>query len=148
MPPYKGSVVLESVTIHSDGDQVIITCHFRNDSLPSERCVVVSRKSTESVLMVEYYPMDSDFPVTLHLSELESYSVAVFGWSEGKIEPFPAELYQVNITGTSQGNHVPLFLKTYTYIAGSQLFQVVYVWMQIHQHQSCPQLHLPPVNHN
>ena len=101
MLPNKKSQVLDNVTILSDGDQVNITCHFRNDSSPSERCVVVSRKSTESVLMVEYYPMDADFPVSLPLSEPGSYSVAVFGWSEGRIETLPIQSVQVDIR---QGN--------------------------------------------
>ena len=97
MPPNKDSMVLDRVTIHSDGDQVSITCHFRNDSSPSERCVVVSRKATESVLMVEYFPMGTVFPVKLSLSESGNYSVAVFGWSEGTIESFPADVQQVDI---------------------------------------------------
>ena len=99
MPPNKDSLVLDSVTILSDDDQVNTTCHFRNDSSPSERCVIVIRKSTESVLMVEYYPMDADFPVSLPLSEPGSYSVAVFGWSEGRIETIPAVFERLDITG-------------------------------------------------
>ena len=97
MPPNKDSLVLGRVTVHSDGDQVSITCHFRDNSSPSERCVVVSRKATESVLMVEYFPMGTDFPVKLSLSESGNYSVAVFGWSEGRIESFPADVQQVDI---------------------------------------------------
>ena len=83
-----------------------ITCHFKNDSSPSERCVVVSHKSTEPALMVEYYPMDADFPVSLPLSEPGSYSTAVFGWSEGRIEPDPVLLQQihVHIVASSQGS--------------------------------------------
>ena len=106
MPPNKGSLALDSVTILSDDDQVNITCHFRNGSSPSERCVVVSRKSTESVLMVEYYLMDADFPVSLPLSEPGSYSVAVFGWSEGKIEPYPvlSQQIHIHIIASSQGS--------------------------------------------
>ena len=101
IPPKKESLVLESVTILSDDDQVNITCRFRNDSSPSKRCVVVSRKSTESVLMVVDYSMSIEFPVTLPLSEPGNYSVAVFGWSDGVIECLPAEIQQVDIV---QGN--------------------------------------------
>ena len=104
MPLTKTSLVLDSVTIHYDDDQVSIICHFRSDSSPSERCVVVSRKSTESVLMVKDYPVDTDFPVSLPLAEPGSYSVAVFGWSDGVIESFPAVLKQVDIIGILQGN--------------------------------------------
>ena len=106
MPPNKGSLVLDSVTILSNDDLMNITCHFRNNSSPSERCVIVSRKSIESVLMVEYYPMDADFPVTLPLSEPGSYSVAVFGWSEGRIEPDPvlSQQIHVHIVASSQGS--------------------------------------------
>ena len=107
MPPNKDSMVLDRVTVHSDGDQVSITCHFRDNSSPSERCVVVSRKATESVLMVEYFPMGTDFPVKLSLSESGNYSVAVFGWSEGRIESFPVDVQQVDII---QGILVLLFL--------------------------------------
>ena len=107
MPPNKDSLVLGRVTVHSDGDQVSITCHFRDNSSPSERCVVVSREATESVLMVEYFPMGTDFPVKLSLSESGNYSVAVFGWSEGTIESFPADVQQVDII---RGILVLLFL--------------------------------------
>ena len=113
MSPNMDSLVLDRVTIHSDGDQVNITCHFRNTSSPSEGCVVVSRKTNESVLMVEYFSMSTDFPVKLSLSESGNYSVAVFGWSEGRIESFPADVQQVDIM---QGSLV-LFLRT-AYTAG------------------------------
>ena len=103
IPPNMDSLVLGHVTIHSDGDQMSITCHFRNNSSPSERCVIVICKDTESVLMVEYFPMGSDFPVKLSLSESGSYSVAVFGWSEGRIESFPAHVQQVDIIQGSLG---------------------------------------------
>ena len=56
--------------------------------------------------------MNTDLPVKLSLSESGNYSVAVFGWSEGTIEPFPADVQQVDIT---QGSLVPLFLKSVMY---------------------------------
>ena len=112
MSPNMDSLVLDHVTIHSDGDQVSITCHFRDNGSPSERCVVVSRKTTESVLMIEYFSMGTDFPVKLSLSESGNYSVAVFGWSEGRIESFPADVQQVDII---QGSLVLLFLRNSMY---------------------------------
>ena len=54
--------------------------------------------------MVETYTVSMNFPVVLNISEPGNYSVAVFGWSDDMIEPFPAELQQVVITGMSQGN--------------------------------------------
>ena len=101
MPPSKYSVILESATIHSDGDQVNITCQFRDDSSPSQGCVIVSHKSTESVLMVKSHPTNTNFPVKLNVSETGKYFVAVFGWSDGVIELLPVELQQVDII---QGN--------------------------------------------
>lgn len=91
------SIVLESVTIHSDGNQVNVICHFRPGSSPSQQCVMVIRKSTQSILVVQYYPVGTDFPVTLPLSEPGNYSVAVFGWTEGMIETSPTTLEQVHI---------------------------------------------------
>jgi len=51
--------------------------------------------------------MGTNFPVDLSLSESGNYSVAVFGWSEGRIESFPADVQQVDII---QGSLVLLFL--------------------------------------
>ena len=54
--------------------------------------------------MVEDYPVGTDFPVPLPLSEPGKYSVAVFGWSDGVIKSSPVDLQQVDITGTLQSN--------------------------------------------
>ena len=76
-----------------------------NTSVPcSVRCVAVIHKSTESVLMVEDYPVGTEFSVTLPLTEPGNYSVAVFGWSGGRTESSPVDLQQVDITGTLQSN--------------------------------------------
>ena len=92
------------MTINAKTDQVDVTCHFGNDSSPSSRCVIVIHESAQAILMVDTYTLSMDFPVVLNISESGSYSVAVFGWSDDMIEPFPAELQQVAIAGISQGH--------------------------------------------
>ena len=117
------SSALQNVTIKTNNHQVNVTCHFRNDSSPSSQCVIVIRKSTEVILMIEIYTISTNFPVMLNISEPGSYSVAVFGWSDGVIEPFPADLQQVDIIGTSQGNHYCICCSLYqVYIAGRMFF--------------------------
>jgi len=64
--------------------------------------------------MVKHFPMDTGFPVSLLLSEPGSYTVAVFGWSDGMIESLPAHLQQADITGISKGNHPQVPFETYT----------------------------------
>ena len=110
MPRNVDSVVLESVKVHCGSDYVNITCLFRNDRSPTQQCVIVICKLTESLLMVKHFSMDTAFPVNLLLSEPGNYTVAVFGWSDGMIESLPAHLQQADITGISKGNHpqVPL----------------------------------------
>ena len=138
------SVVLESVKVHCGSDHVNITCLFRNDRSPTQQCVIVIHKLTESLLMVTHFPTDTGFPVKLLLYEPGSYTVAVFGWSDGMIESLPAHLQQADITGIS--NHPQVPLETYTpqgiFIEGMRLF-----FLQIHQHKSCQQLHLPAMKH-
>ena len=95
----KDSLVLDNVTIHYDGDQLSITCHFKNNGSPSQKCVIVCRKYTMSVLIVNDYQKDTDFPVKLPILEAGTYFVAVFGWTDGVIELFPAVLEQVDVAG-------------------------------------------------
>lgn len=98
VPPNKSSAVLENVTIHSGGDHVNITCHFRNDHSPFHGCVIVIHKSDESILMAKLYQTDTSFPVKCDVSVAGTYFVAVFGWNDGVMEPLAAELQQVDIT--------------------------------------------------
>lgn len=113
----KDLFVLQDVTINTNNYQVDVTCDFKKDSSLCPQCVIVIRKFTEVTLMIEIYPQSTDFPVTLNISEPGHYSVAVFGWSEGMIEPLPTKLQHVDITGTSEGDHT--FLPLETYIAGN-----------------------------
>lgn len=53
--------------------------------------------------MVEYFPIGTDFPMKLSISESGHYSVAVFGWSDGVIECLPVISKQVDLM---QGNNV------------------------------------------
>ena len=116
----RDSFVLQNVTINTKIDQVDVTCHFRNDSAPSSQCVIVIRKSTEAILMVETYTVSMTFPVVLNISEPGNYSVAVFGWSDDMIEPFPAELQQVAIAGISQGHQYYMCWSIYEVYIGSR----------------------------
>ena len=112
--PNVDSVVLERVKVHCGSDHVNITCLFRNDRSPTQQCVIVIRKLTESLLMVKHFSVDTGFPVNLLLSEPGNYTVAVFGWSDGIIESLPAQLQQADITGISKGNHSQVPFETYT----------------------------------
>lgn len=107
----KNSSVLRNATIKTNKDQVNVTCYFRNDSSPTSQCVIVILKSTEDILMIDNYTAPTDFPVMLNISDAGSYSVAVFGRSDGVIESFPTELQQVDVTRTSQGSHYCMCLR-------------------------------------
>lgn len=87
--------VLDNVTILRDGNQVILTCHFRTDTSLSLQCVVVCRSYTKLDLMVKKYKIGTNFPQKFYISEPENYSVAVFGWKDGMIEPHPRKLVKL-----------------------------------------------------
>ena len=86
--------VLNNVTIDHDGNQVILTCHFRTDISHSlhVQCIVVCRSSTKLDLMVKNYTIGTKFPQKFYIPETGNYSVAVFGWKDKMIEPHPQKL--------------------------------------------------------
>ena len=89
--------VLSNVTIDRDGNQVILTCHFRTDISHTlhVQCIVVCRSSTKLDLMVKNYTIGTKFPQKFDIPEPGNYSVAVFGWKDKLIEPHPQEMVKL-----------------------------------------------------
>ena len=57
---------------------VTISCEF-TDFIEGVSCVLVYREYTKSILVVEEYPVNTVFPVTVMVDDPNNYTFAIFG---------------------------------------------------------------------
>ena len=82
------STFLKKAELSRRGSEVTVTCEFA-DEYPEASCVLVYRKYNNPHLMVKEYGRSTEFPVTEFFNNIETYTFAVFGKSDKKIEKKP-----------------------------------------------------------
>ena len=78
---------------------VQIRCEFK-EGIEGASCVLVYREYGNKTLVVEEYPQNTVFPVTLTIDD-DQYTFAVFGESSFDLEERPIVTRAVKITRTS-----------------------------------------------
>ena len=77
------------------GSAVTIRCEFK-EGIEGASCVLVYREYGNKTLVVEEYPQNTVFPVTLTVgADLQNYTFALFGQSNSDIDerPIVAEMF-------------------------------------------------------
>ena len=74
-----------SVQVVVESDLVIVECEFE-DNIEGASCVLVYRQYDSDMLIVKEYFQNSMFPATVTVSNLTSYTFAVFGKRGDEIE--------------------------------------------------------------
>ena len=82
------STFLKRAELSRRGSEVTVTCEFA-DEYPEASCVLVYRKYNNPHLTVKEYGRSTGFPVTEFFSNIATYTFAVFGKSDKKIEKEP-----------------------------------------------------------
>ena len=86
------------------GSAVTIRCEFK-DGIEGASCVLVYREYGNKTLVVEEYPQNTSFPVTLTVGDdLEKYTFALFGGSNSDIDgrPIVTRKLQVSASPSTQ----------------------------------------------
>ena len=93
------SNVLSNVSLVVNDPVVQIRCEFK-EGVEGASCVLVYREYGNKTLVVEEYPQNTVFPVTLTVDG-DQYTFAVFGESSFDLEERPIVTRAVKITRTS-----------------------------------------------
>ena len=85
------STFLKRAELYRRGSQVTLRCEFA-DEYPEASCVLIYRHYNNLRLTVKEYRHSTEFPVTVFFNDLETYTFAVFGKNDNKIEKEPVIL--------------------------------------------------------
>ena len=93
------SKVLNNVSLVVNDPVVHIRCEFK-EGIEGASCVLVYREYGNKTLVVEEYPQNTVFPVTLTVGG-DQYTFAVFGKNSFDLEERPIVTRNVQITRTT-----------------------------------------------
>ena len=83
------------------GSAVNVTCEFK-EGVEGASCVLVYREYGNKTLVVEEYPQNTVFPVTMTVDgDLENYTFAIFGKGGTSFDERPIIAGRMNVTGTT-----------------------------------------------
>ena len=85
------SIFLKRAELSKRGSQVTVRCEFA-DEYPEASCVLVYRKYNHLHLTLKEYSHSTKFPVAEFFNDIETYTFAVFGKNDKKIEKEPVIL--------------------------------------------------------
>ena len=78
-----------------------VTCEFK-EGIEGASCVLVYREYGNKTLVVEEYPQNTVFPVTLTVDgDLEKYTFALFGKDGSSFDERPIIARRMNVTETT-----------------------------------------------
>jgi hypothetical protein len=95
------SQFLNNGSLYWNGSAVTIRCEFK-EGIEGASCVLVYREYGNKTLVVEEYPQNTVFPVTMTVDgDLENYTFAIFGKGGSSFDERPIIAGRVNVTETT-----------------------------------------------
>ena len=95
------SQFLKNGSLYWNGSAVNVTCVFK-ERIEGASCVLVYREYGNKTLVVEEYPQNTVFPVTLTVGDdLEKYTFAIFGKGGTSFDERPIIAGRVDVTETT-----------------------------------------------
>ena len=99
--PVSTSQVLKSASVQVESDLVIVECEFK-DNIEGASCVLVYEQYDSDMLIIKEYFLNFMFPATVTVSNVTSYTFAVFGKRGDQIDerPFMSSYIEKGMTPT------------------------------------------------
>ncbi|CAI8001360.1 hypothetical protein GBAR_LOCUS3172, partial [Geodia barretti] len=95
------SQFLNNGSVYVNETSVNVTCEFK-EGIEGASCVLVYREYGNKTLVVEEYPQNTVFPVTLTVDDdLENYTFAIFGKDGSMVDQRPIIAGRMNVTETT-----------------------------------------------
>ncbi|CAI7992172.1 hypothetical protein GBAR_LOCUS937, partial [Geodia barretti] len=95
------SQFLNNGSLYWNGTAVKVNCKFK-EGIEGASCVLVYREYGNKTLVVEEYPQNTVFPVTLTVGgDLEKYTFAIFGKNGSRVDERPIITGRVSVTETT-----------------------------------------------
>ena len=122
------STFLESSSdIYLNGSAVNVRCEFK-EGIEGASCVLVYREYGNKTLVVEEYPQNTVFPVTLTVDgDLENYTFALFGRSNSDIDERPIVTKKIQVSA-SPSSPSPTLVPTVTATGNTCMITLVSDW--------------------